>query len=250
MRLIRNIALFCIVTTLFGCSGLRKNDKNDKETLVKVTTKMGEMYIELSDKTPKHKANFIKLAKEGYYDSTLFHRVINGFMIQGGDPESKNAKPVTALGNGGPGYTIPAEFDTTLFHKKGALAAARMGDNVNPKKESSGSQFYLAQGKVYTLAQLKQIEQSKRNTTPGWNMDSIPGFKFTKEQIEVYTTVGGIPFLDAGYTVYGQVVKGIEVIDEIAKVAKDRANRPTKDVVMKMEVLQLSAEEKAKLLEK
>ncbi|MEN8929518.1 MAG: peptidylprolyl isomerase [Flavobacteriales bacterium] len=250
MRLIRNIAVFCIVITSFACSGLRKSEKTPKESIVKVTTSMGEMYIELSDKTPKHKANFLKLAKEGFYDSTLFHRVIGGFMVQGGDPQSKGAKPGKALGNGGPGYTIPAEFNTTLFHKKGALAAARMGDNVNPKKNSSGSQFYLVQGKKYTVEQLKALEIQKRNTEPGWNMESVKGFKFSKAQLEAYTTVGGTPFLDAGYTVYGQVIKGLDVIDKIAKVAKDKQNRPNKDVMMKMEVLQLSAKEKMKLLEK
>ncbi|MFB0997268.1 MAG: peptidylprolyl isomerase, partial [Flavobacteriales bacterium] len=133
MRLIRNIALFSIVTTLFACSGLRNTDKNTvelAETIVKVTTSEGEIYIQLSDKAPKHKANFIKLAKEGFYDSLLFHRVMKGFMIQGGDPWSKNSKAGTPLGNGGPDYTIPALFDTTLYHRKGALAAARQPDGI------------------------------------------------------------------------------------------------------------------------
>ncbi len=250
MTFIRNVALFCAVITLIQCSGLRKNDKKNREPIVKITTSMGDMYIELSDSAPKHKANFIKLVKEGFYDSLLFHRVINGFMIQGGDPDSKNADPNKMLGNGGPGYTIPAEFNTSLFHRKGALAAARLGDAQNPKKASSGSQFYLAQGKVYTVAQLKQIERSKQSTQPGWNMDSLPGFKFTEQQIATYTTIGGIPFLDAAYTVFGQVIKGLEVIDNIAAVKVNRAlgNRPVEDAMMEMEVLYLSVKEKEKLL--
>lgn len=252
MTFIRNVALFCAVITWIQCSGLRKNNKNNKETLVEVSTEYGNMLIELSDKTPKHKANFIKLVKEGYYDSLLFHRVIKNFMIQGGDPDSKNAKKNAMLGNGGPGYTIPAEFDTSLFHRKGALAAARMGDNVNPRKESSGSQFYLAQGKLYSVEQLKQIEKQKQNTEPGWNMDSLPGFKFTNEQIEAYTTEGGIPFLDGGYTVFGQVIKGIEVIDKIAavKVNRQTGNRPIEDLRMFMKLLEVTPKEKEKLLNK
>jgi|TARA_B110000261_G_scaffold88938_1_gene101375 peptidyl-prolyl cis-trans isomerase B (cyclophilin B) len=242
MRLIRNIALFCIVTMLFGCSGLRKNDKNIIESIVKVTTSMGDMYIQLSDKAPKHKANFIKLAKEGFYDSLLFHRVINGFMIQGGDPESRNASTGSALGNGGPGYTVPAIFDTTLYHQKGALAAARQPDNVNPKKASSGSQFYIAQGKVYSKKEIMNLEKGMQR--------KYPNFKFTKTQIEAYTTLGGTPFLDQNYTVYGQVIKGIEAIDKIAKASVDKRNRPKKDLIIQMEVLQLNAKEKAKLLEK
>lgn len=252
MRFLRNITLFCVVITLVQCTGLRKTHKIDLEPLVKITTPMGEMYIELSDKTPLHKANFIKLVNSGFYDSLLFHRVINNFMIQGGDPDSKHAKSGAQLGNGGPGYRIPAEFDSTLYHKKGALATARLGDAQNPKKESSGSQFYLAQGRVYTLEQLKRIEESKRKTIPAMNVEEIPDFKFTEEQIETYTTVGGIPFLDAGYTVFGLVIKGIEVIDKIAAVKVDRANgnRPLNDVRMKVEMIYLSKEDKATLLNK
>ncbi|MEN8787460.1 MAG: peptidylprolyl isomerase [Flavobacteriales bacterium] len=252
MRFLRKIALFCVVVTLIQCAGLRKTPKIALEPLLKITTPMGEMFVELSDKTPLHKANFIKLVNAGFYDSLLFHRVINNFMIQGGDPDSKFAKSGAQLGNGGPGYRIPAEFDSTLFHKKGALATARLGDAQNPKKESSGSQFYLAQGRVYTIEQLKRIEESKRKTTPSMNMEEIPDFKFTEEQIEAYTTVGGVPFLDAGYTVFGQVVKGIEVIDKIAavKVNKANGNRPADDVRMKIEMIYLSKEDKATLLNK
>jgi cyclophilin family peptidyl-prolyl cis-trans isomerase len=250
MTFIRNVVLFCAVLTLIQCSGLLKKDKKETVALVEITTNYGAMLVELSDKTPMHRANFLKLVKEGYYDSLLFHRVINSFMIQGGDPESKNASLNSGLGNGGPGYTIPAEFDTTLFHQKGALATARMGDNVNPKMESSGSQFYLAQGRVYTLNQLKNIEKSKQKQGPRANMADIPDFKFTKEQIEKYTTVGGIPNLDAGYTVFGQVIKGIEVIDKIAavKVNRNIGNRPVEDVRMTMKLLYVTAKEKQTLL--
>ena len=244
MRLIRNIALFSIVTTLFACSGLRNTDKNTvelAETIVKVTTSEGEIYIQLSDKAPKHKANFIKLAKEGFYDSLLFHRVMKGFMIQGGDPWSKNSKAGTPLGNGGPDYTIPALFDTTLYHRKGALAAARQPDGINPEKESSGSQFYIVQGKVYTESEIMLMEKGMKRR--------IPGFKFTQTQITAYTTVGGTPFLDQLYTVYGQVIKGMETVDKIANIPVDKRSRPKVNLRMKMEVLQLTAKEKAKLLD-
>jgi cyclophilin family peptidyl-prolyl cis-trans isomerase len=244
MRLIRNIALFSIVTTLFACSGLRNTDKNTVElakTIVKITTSEGDIYIQLSDKAPKHKANFIKLAKEGFYDSLLFHRVMKGFMIQGGDPWSKNSKAGTPLGNGGPDYTIPALFDTTLYHKKGALAAARQPDGINPEKESSGSQFYIVQGKVYTESEIMLMEKGMKRR--------IPGFKFTQTQITDYTTVGGTPFLDQLYTVYGQVIKGMETVDKIANIPVDKRSRPKVNLRMKMEVLQLTAKEKAKLLD-
>ncbi|MFQ3336145.1 MAG: cyclophilin family peptidyl-prolyl cis-trans isomerase [Urechidicola sp.] len=244
MRLIRNIALFSIVTTLFACSGLRNTDKNTVElakTIVKITTSEGDIYIQLSDKAPKHKANFIKLAKEGFYDSLLFHRVMKGFMIQGGDPWSKNSKAGTPLGNGGPDYTIPALFDTTLYHRKGALAAARQPDGINPEKESSGSQFYIVQGKVYTESEIMLMEKGMKRR--------IPGFKFTQTQITDYTTVGGTPFLDQLYTVYGQVIKGMETVDKIANIPVDKRSRPKVNLRMKMEVLQLTAKEKAKLLD-
>ncbi|MDA9261861.1 peptidylprolyl isomerase [Flavobacteriales bacterium] len=249
MRLLRNIALFSIVTTFFACSGLRKiedktevkiEDKN-LETIVKVTTSEGDMYIELSDKAPKHKANFIKLAKEGFYDSLLFHRVMKGFMIQGGDPWSKTSRAGTPLGNGGPGYTIPALFDSTLYHKKGALAAARQPDNINPKKESSGSQFYIVQGKIFSESEIMLYEKGIKRR--------IPNFKFTQEQIEAYTTVGGTPQLDQLYTVYGQVIKGMQTIDNIANLPVDKRNRPKVNLRIKMEVLKMTAKEKEKLLE-
>jgi len=185
-------------------------------------TTMGDMVIRLSDSTPLHRDNFLKLVKVGFYDSILFHRVIKNFMIQGGDPNSKRAVAGEPLGNGGPGYTIPAEFRKTLFHKKGALAAARTGDNVNPEKASSGSQFYIAQGKVFTDAGLDSVETFRLN-----------GRKIPADQREVYKTIGGIPHLDQGYTVYGEVVKGLDVLDKIAAVQTSRGqdrDRPLQDV--------------------
>lgn len=196
--------------------------KKDRKRDVLMQTTMGDMVIRLSDSTPLHRDNFLKLVKVGYYDSVLFHRVIKGFMIQGGDPNSIRAAAGKPLGDGGPGYTVPAEFRKTLFHKKGALAAARTGDNVNPMKASSGSQFYIAQGKVFTDAGLDSIETFRLN-----------GRKIPAEQREVYKTIGGIPHLDQGYTVYGEVVKGLDVLDKIAAVQTSKAqdrDRPLQDV--------------------
>ena len=179
----------------------------------------------LYNETPQHKENFIKLIKEGYFDGTLFHRVIDGFMIQGGDPDSKTAKPGQMLGQGGPGYTVPAELRQELIHKKGALAAARMGDQMNPQKASSGSQFYIAQGKKYTANELNILS-------------SRMGKAFNQTQIDTYTTVGGVPFLDYEYTVFGEVIEGLEVIDKIAKVQKDRYDRPTQDIKMTIKIIE------------
>jgi peptidyl-prolyl cis-trans isomerase B (cyclophilin B) len=197
---------------------------NDQHKYVIIKTKYGNMKAKLYNKTPKHRDNFVKLVKKGYYDSLLFHRVIPGFMIQGGDPESKNAKPSERLGQGGPGYTIPPEFDTSLFHKKGALSAARKPDKMNPEQRSSGSQFYIVQGKTYTDVQLNQLERQKKNIS------------FTDKQRELYKTVGCAPHLDGGYTVFGQVVKGLGVIDSIAKQPTDRNDRPKGEVRMEIEM--------------
>jgi len=185
--------------------------------LVEMNTSYGPMLIHLSDSTPKHRDNFIKLAEENFYDDLLFHRVISGFMIQGGDPNSKGATKSSNLGSGGPGYTIEAEFDPELLHYKGALAAARQGDNVNPEKRSSGSQFYIVHGKPVNPESLISI--GNRN-----------GLDYTTEQIEKYVANGGTPFLDNGYTVFGQVVKGMEVIDKIAATKKNSSDRPLEDI--------------------
>ena len=180
----------------------------------------------LYSETPMHAENFVKLAQEGYYDGQLFHRVISGFMIQTGDPNSKTAKKGQLLGGGGPGYTIPGEFHPSLYHKKGALATARQGDQVNPNKESSGSQFYIVQGEVLSDAQLNAMEANGSH------------IKFTPEQRTIYKTIGGTPHLDYTYTVFGEVVEGLEVIDKIASVPTDRMNRPFDDVkIIKLTVI-------------
>jgi cyclophilin family peptidyl-prolyl cis-trans isomerase len=188
-------------------------------TTVVLETSYGDMVIELFDDTPLHRDNFIKLVKEGYYDGLEFHRVIQGFMAQGGDPNSRNADPQTSLGEGGPGYTLPAEIKN--HHFKGALAAARLGDMVNPQKESSGSQFYIVQGRKFDRNTLEQIAQSK-------------GIVYEEADIQRYIEEGGTPQLDADYTVYGQVVQGMEVIDKIASVATGRADRPLEPIRMKI----------------
>lgn len=196
--------------------------KKDRKRDVLLQTSKGDILIRLSDSTPLHRDNFLKLVKVHFYDGILFHRVIKDFMIQGGDPNSKTAQAGQPLGNGGPGYTIPAEFRSSLFHKKGALAAARMGDNVNPEKASSGSQFYLVQGKKFTEEELVRLE----NGRPGAKKIPAP-------QREVYKTLGGTPHLDQGYTVFGEIVKGLEVLDAIASVATSKGadrDRPLEDV--------------------
>jgi len=194
-----------------------------KHRKVKVITPYGTMVILLYDETPLHRDNFIKLARAHFYDSVLFHRVINTFMIQGGDPQSRHAQPGALLGNGENGYTIPAEFRLDLFHKKGALAAAR--DN-NPAKASSGCQFYIVQGKKWTDAELDQLEQTR-----------LGGRKIPVDQREIYKTTGGTPQLDQSYTVFGQVIKGLEVIDRIAAVKTDVNDRPVTDVPMKIRLI-------------
>lgn len=205
MRKISIAIICCLVTVLsFGQKDSTIKKKDRKRDVLMQTT-IGDIVIRLSDSTPLHRDNFLKLVKVGFYDSLLFHRVMNAFMIQGGDPNSKTAAAGVPLGNGGPGYTVPAEFRTTLFHKKGVIAAARTGDNVNPQKASSGSQFYIVQGKTFTDAGLDSLETFRLN-----------GRKIPAAQREAYKTVGGTPHLDQGYTVYGEVVKGLDVIDKIA----------------------------------
>jgi len=219
------IVAFLSSLIVFSASAQKKDStikKKDRKRDVLIQTTMGDIVIRLSDSTPLHRDNFLKLVKVGYYDSALFHRVIKDFMIQGGDPNSKRAAAGKPLGDGGPGYTVPAEFRKTLFHKKGVIAAARSGDNVNPTKASNGSQFYITQGKVFSDAGLDSVERFRLN-----------GRKIPAEQREVYKTIGGTPHLDQGYTVYGEVVKGLEVVDKIAVVQTSKAqdrDRPLQDV--------------------
>ncbi len=186
-------------------------------SLVELETPYGNMLIELYDATPEHRDNFMKLAEEGFYDSLLFHRVIEGFMIQGGDPDSRGAAPGQMLGRGGPGYTLPAEFVDTLLHLRGALAAARQGDAVNPEKRSSGSQFYIVQGKPLSEEELAMIERRNSRT-------------YTDQERNAYREIGGTPFLDGSYTVFGRVVEGLEVLDRIGAVSTDPRDRPMQDV--------------------
>ncbi|MDM1293754.1 peptidylprolyl isomerase [Sphingobacterium sp. N143] len=190
---------------------------------VQIVTDKGTCVLRLYNETPKHSNNFVKLAKSGYFDGTLFHRVIQNFMIQGGDPDSRNAVGGAQLGNGGPGYTIPAEIEDGLFHKKGVIGAAR--DN-NPAKASSGSQFYLVQGKVFTSEDLDRLEKTRMN-----------GKKFSEAQRQAYTTIGGAPHLDWNYTVFGELVQGVDMIDQIAAVTTDTHDRPNTDQKMTMHVL-------------
>lgn len=199
----------------------KTNEKMDKqEPLTNVTVLMqtseGDIKIKLYDETPLHRDNFVKLVKENFYDGVIFHRVIRNFMIQGGDPESKNPQPDGRYGSGGPGYTVPAEFNPKFIHKKGALAAARQGDQVNPEKASSGSQFYIVQGQKYPAAQLKEYNPS-----------------YTDEQLQAYETIGGTPQLDGEYTVYGEVVEGLDIVDKIANTQTKPGDRPVKDIIIK-----------------
>ncbi len=202
-------------------TNVAKKDASGKARMVLIHTAYGDMKVKLYDLTPQHRDNFIKITEKGFYDSLLFHRVIKGFMIQGGDPQSKNAPAGQQLGGGDIGYTIPAEFNDSLIHKKGALCAAR---TENPTKASSGCQFYIVQGKVQTDADLNSIEQRGN-------------FKYSEKQRNEYKTVGGVPFLDRNYTVYGQVVEGLDVIDKIAAVQTAPGDRPVKDVWMTVKVI-------------
>jgi len=188
-----------------------------KSTVVEFQTDKGKIRVRLYNETPKHRDNMVKLVKEGFYDGILFHRVIKDFMIQGGDPQSKNAPAGQMLGSGDVGYTVPAEFNPALFHKKGALSAARQGDQVNPEKRSSGCQFYLVQGRKWSDSELNNFEAQR-------------GAKFSPEQREAYKTLGGTPHLDGGYTVYGEVITGLEIIDLIAAVKTAPGDRPVEDV--------------------
>ena len=215
--------IFLIGILFMGIFGFAQKNpvvtKKDRKKDVLLQTNYGDIVVRLSDSTPLHRDNFLKLVKTHYYDSVLFHRVIKNFMIQGGDPNSKHAKPGEPLGEGGPDYTIPAEFRATLFHKKGVIAAAR--DN-NPEKASSGSQFYIVQGKIFTDEGLDSVETYRLN-----------GRKIPADQREVYKTVGGTPHLDQSYTVFGEVVKGLDAVDKIASAPTSKGedrDRPLEDV--------------------
>ena len=224
------VVLILIFTTGCGNSGNNKktqtrttitNDNNNSKVVIK--TSKGDLVVRLYDETPLHRDNFLKLADEGYYNGTLFHRVINKFMIQGGDPDSKNPEPDKIYGTGGPDYVIPAEFRPELFHKKGALAAARQDDNANPQKASSGSQFYLVQGRVFTSEDLDRLEAAVKTGNPN--------FKIGDEARKIYADAGGTPHLDGNYTVFGEIVDGLDVVDAIAEVRTIvPGDRPVEDI--------------------
>jgi len=212
---------YAFLSLLCFCFLMSCNSGSDK-TYAMIETDFGNMKVELYNSTPKHKENFIKLASEGFYDGLLFHRIIDGFMIQGGDPESKDAPAQKRLGSGGPGYTLEAEIGAPHF--KGVLAAARTGGASNPEKRSSGSQFYVVQGTVQTDSQLQNFERQK-------------GITYNQTHKDKYKSIGGTPFLDMDYTAFGEVVEGMEVIDKIAKVATAPGDRPLEDVKMKIRIL-------------
>ena len=266
------LLLTILACTLAGCKPGQKKDGNmENETKLKIETSAGDIVVKLYNETPRHRDNFIKLAQDGTYEGTLFHRVIKDFMIQAGDPESKEAPQGKMLGAGDVGYTIPAEFVyPKYFHKKGALSAARQGDNVNPEKASSGCQFYIVTGKVYSDSTLldmeRQMNQLRLNNAfqalvqknmktiyklrKDGNQDGLldlqdsliaqaeaqvdkeEPFRFTPEQVQAYTTVGGTPHLDGEYTVFGEVLEGMDVVDKIQRVKTDRNDRPEKDVII------------------
>ena len=282
MSLIKLSIIAILVFTGFSCTSADSSvnqtemiplfpTENRTEEVAVISTKFGEMIVRLYDATPEHKANFLKLAKEGFYDSTTFHRIIEGFMVQGGDPNSKDDN-LRNDGQGGPGYTLPAEIVRGYIHKKGALAAARMGNDTNPDMRSSGSQFYIVHGRQRTerdvdqlLAQAnnnieqglistyvgspentevkQRIDQAIMNGNTGIVSEIITEIKplatkdfetlvYTPQQREVYMTQGGVPYLDGSYTVFGEVVQGLAVVDSIVQAKKNYADRPVEDIPM------------------
>jgi len=219
----RKIALFMLVLTLtLNLSAMAQPKKTDKKIKFVIHTEYGDMKGVLYNETPKHRDNFMKIIKDGTLNGTLFHRVIKDFMIQGGDPDSKNAKPGQALGMGDLGYTIPLEYIPALIHKKGALAAAATD---NPAKASSASQFYIVQGKKFDPSQLD-------------GLSARSGVKYTAQQKEIYKTIGGAPHLDGNYTVFGEITEGLDVLDKIAAVECDQNNRPLKDIKMTVKIVE------------
>lgn len=272
---------------LNGCSN-QTSGGDKKDFLITIKTDFGDMVIVLFDETPKHKENFIKLAEEGFYDGLLFHRIIKDFMIQGGDPESRDAEPGKRLGGGGPGHQIPAEFNDHLIHKKGVLSAARTGDKQNPEKKSSGSQFYVVKGKIFTEKELRDTRidfaqlnhyfrllmgkeeykdmreqaialQQNRDYEKYQQLLVSSKDDIEKEyeveldqplsdmQLEAYTSIGGTPHLDGGYTVFGMVISGLDILDKISEIETGDADRPKEDVVMSIEVDEMKKKKITKL---
>jgi cyclophilin family peptidyl-prolyl cis-trans isomerase len=275
----RTLLVLSISLLLVDASG-QENDALETSKVL-VETSFGDMTVELYNETPEHRDNFLKLVKDGYYDGLLFHRIIADFMVQGGDPDSRGAAAGKQLGQGGPGYTLPAEIVPGLVHQKGALAAARLGDGQNPEKRSSGSQFYIVDGKRFSANELQRLVESKKSRyyqVKGRNFLNEPENKelkdryaqakrendteelkeielemrawveerfgapiiveYTPEQVASISTEGGAPHLDGEYTIFGQVVDGLEVIDKLAAVAKDGTDRPLEDINMKMQIIE------------
>ncbi len=271
----RKLIFFVAVALLSAGISCGNAENEEKDTLVLVKTEYGDIKIKLYNKTVEHKSNFIKLANEGFYNGLLFHRVIPNFMIQGGDPDSRNASPDQKLGAGALDYSLPAEFVPEYYHKRGAVAAARRGDVANPKKSSSSSQFYIIQGEKYTDGQLdtllmvkneslkrrifnqevqksyKELNEFKKNEdVESFNnkiveirlksdslYEAANKYEYTDEQRETYKTIGGYPSLDGDYTVFGEVIEGMDVVDKIAAVETGSADRPVKDIKMEVEVI-------------
>jgi cyclophilin family peptidyl-prolyl cis-trans isomerase len=271
-RIFKTAFLFASLT-IVSCGNAQNNGSLDGPQVL-IKTEFGDIKLVLYNETPKHRDNFLKLTKEGFYDGTLFHRVIKEFMIQGGDPNTKNAQPGQKLGGGGPGYTIDPEINPKFLHKGGALAAARLGDNVNPEKKSSGSQFYIVQGQVIPPSQVPALIENENSQLPQKIMNQLalakrdsfmlfqknndkPGFdklverikreamakavqnpyKLSDEQYHLYTTIGGVPSLDGEYTVFGEVLDGMAVVDSIAAQQTGANDRPVKDIKMEVKVI-------------
>ena len=232
-RLIQLVVILGLIAGTTSCSILSKTRKM-KEEKVQIETTEGVIVVKLYNETPLHRDNFLKLVKDKFYDGVLFHRVIADFMIQGGDPDSKTAKTNAQLGSGDVGYTIPAEIQSpAIYHKKGALAAARQGDNVNPQKASSGCQFYIVEGKTFTDAELDNMQRGRMMRAGSLTNDST--LMFSEQARNDYKTVGGTPHLDGSYTVFGEVVEGIEIVEKISRVKTNSSDRPMEDVkVIKM----------------
>lgn len=270
----KKLLIFSLLFTFFvSCS--KESDSSKTDDIAIITTEFGELHVRLYDETPIHKENFLKLAREGFYDSTTFHRVIEGFMIQGGDPNSKDANPMND-GQGGPGYTIDAEFNDRFIHKKGAIAAARLGDQANPEKKSSGSQFYVVHGQPVPSIQLDQMQTQRNEFTrqdmirqyvqspenaelleklqsfySQGNQDSVAAiiervepiategyvpFTYSEADRAVYAEQGGAPFLDGNYTVFGEIIRGLDIVDSIAVQETGPADRPAEDIQMTVRV--------------
>jgi peptidyl-prolyl cis-trans isomerase B (cyclophilin B) len=224
--MIKTSILYCISIIIFSVVLHSGAVAQTAAHNIVIETSMGRIKCILYEETPMHSENFVTLSRDGYFNGQLFHRVISGFMIQSGSPDSKNAEKGQPIGSGGPGYTVPGEFHPALYHKKGVLAAARQGDQVNPNRESSGSQFYIVQGKILSDADLDKMESTGNH------------IKFTPEQRTVYKTLGGTPHLDYAYTVFGEVIEGLDIVDNIASVKTDQNNRPVDDVkILKITVL-------------